>query len=116
MAAGLVAVNPLLVWYAQETRAYALLTLVVALSLWAFARALTRPGPRALALWAGAAALAMLTHYFAVFIVAAEGLWLLAGTRDRRAVLAAGAPLVALGMALGVLARYQAPSCRSSCG
>ena len=110
MAAGLVAVNPLLVWYSQETRAYALLTLVVALSLLAFARALTRPAPRALALWAGAAALAMLTHYFAVFVVAAEGLWLLAATRDRRAVLAAGAPLVALGLALGLLARHQAPT------
>ena len=110
MAAGLVAANPLLVWYAQETRAYALLTPVVALSLLAFARALTRPEPRAVALWAGAAALAMLTHYFAVFIVAAEGLWLLAATRDRRAVFTAGAPLVVLGLALGLLARHQAPT------
>ena len=110
MAAGLVAVNPLLVWYAQETRAYALLTLVVALSLLAFARALTRPGPRTLALWAAAAALAMLTHYFAVFIIAAEGLWLLTATRDRRAVLAAGTPLVVLGLVLGLLARHQAPT------
>lgn len=108
--AAVVAVNPLLVWYSQETRAYALLTLVVALSLLAFARALEDPRPGTLALWAGAAALALLTHYFAVFLVAAEGLWLLAATRPRVGVLAAGAPLVVVGLGLGLLARHQAPT------
>jgi len=109
-AAAVVALNPLLVWYSQETRAYALLTLVVALSLLAFARALAAPQPRTLALWAGAAALAMSTHYFAVFVVAAEGLWLVAATRRWAAVVAAGTPVVALGLGLGLLARYQAPT------
>ncbi len=109
-AAALVAVNPLLVWYSQETRAYALLALVVALSLFAFARALEAPRPPALALWAGAAALALLTHYFAVFLVAAQGLWLLTAARRRVAVVAAGAPVVVLGLALAFLARHQAPT------
>ena len=40
-AAALVAVNPLLVWYSQEARAYSLLVLLSAAALWCFARALT---------------------------------------------------------------------------
>ena len=43
VAAALVAVSPFLVFYSQEARAYALLTLLGALSFWLFARALRRP-------------------------------------------------------------------------
>jgi mannosyltransferase len=38
VAAALVAVNPILVWYSQEARSYALLVLLAALSLLYFAR------------------------------------------------------------------------------
>src|SRR5829696_6847352 len=40
VAAALAACSPLLVWYSQESRAYALLALMTALTLWLFARAL----------------------------------------------------------------------------
>src|SRR3954463_7067423 len=51
--AALAAVNPLLVWYSQEARAYALLALLCAASLLYFARLVRRPDDgRALALWA----------------------------------------------------------------
>src|SRR3954452_10350433 len=40
VAAALAACSPLLVWYSQESRAYALLGLATALTLWFFARAL----------------------------------------------------------------------------
>lgn len=85
IAAALVAFNPFLVWYSQEARAYALLVLFAALSLVFLAR-------RNLVWWATTAALAVATHYFAVFIVAAEAVVLLAHLR-RRALLAVGAPV-----------------------
>ena len=82
VAAALVATNPLLWWYSQEARSYALLVLFATASLAFFARA--RLGDRrALAGWAIASALALATHYFAVFIVAAEALWLLWRVRPR---------------------------------
>ena len=45
-AAALVAVNPMLLWYSQEARAYALFSLLTAVSLLYFVRALgQRPPP-----------------------------------------------------------------------
>ena len=47
ITAALVAVNPMLIWYSQEARSYALLVFFCAASLLFFARALrTRSGPR----------------------------------------------------------------------
>ncbi len=91
--AALVAVNPLFVWYSQEARAYALFVLFAAMAMLYFLRALSaeRGGhPRAsdLAAFAIAGSLALLTHYFAVFLLAPMVLWLLWASR-RRAVLAA---------------------------
>ena len=138
VAAGLVAVNPILVWYSQEARAYALLVLLTVVSLGAFAVACRRPsvtptrahpsgrthpgagrqagGRGALVLWALASALALTTHYFAIFVILPEALWLLAAARrrgaaapgetDRRAV-AAVAGVVAVGVALIPLALRQ---------
>ncbi len=99
--AALVAVNPMLIWYSQEARSYALLVFFSALSLLFFLRA--REGSRGadLALWALSSALALGSHYFAVFPVAIEGGWLLWAQRRRwRAVLAALAAVVATGAAL----------------
>ena len=98
VAAALVATNPFLVWYSQEARSYALLALLCAGSVLAFGLALrgTRGG---LAGWAAVSALAIATHYFAVFIVAAETVWLLVRLRPRRpallALLLPGAALLA---------------------
>ena len=108
-AAALVAVSPYMVWYSQEARAYALLVLLCGVSLALFAQALRRPGARWLVWWAIASALALLAHYFAVFVVAPELaalLWLV--PERRRAVLGAGAAVAAVGIALVPLAVHQA--------
>jgi mannosyltransferase len=76
-AAAFVAVNPLFVWYSQEARAYGLFVLSAALAMLCFARARTEPTPRRLALFAVTASLALLTHYFAVFLLIPMILWLL---------------------------------------
>jgi 4-amino-4-deoxy-L-arabinose transferase-like glycosyltransferase len=104
--AAIVAVHPLLVWYSQEARAYSLLVLLGALSLLFFARALERPSRRALAAWTVVAALAMATHYFAVFLVAAEAVVLVAA--HRRLLVPWVAVLVAVGLALLPLLLAQA--------
>jgi uncharacterized membrane protein len=77
VAAALVAVNPMLVWYSQEARGYALFVLLTAVSLLYFVRALDRGRRRDSVAWGIASALALATHYFAAFPIAAEALWLL---------------------------------------
>ncbi len=72
-----VAVNPLFVWYSQEARAYGLFVLAASLALLCFLRALRDPGTRHLAEFAIAASLALLSHYFAVFLLIPMALWLL---------------------------------------
>ena len=91
VAAALTALSPFLIWYSQEARAYMLFALLCGISLLFFARALRRapdPPGRDLALWAGFSALALLTHFFAGFLLAPEGLWLLWRLRSRSAVVA----------------------------
>jgi len=101
IAAALIAVNPLLIWYSQEARSYALLVLFCTASLLFFVRALRTGNGRDLTLWALASALALCSHYFAVFAVGIEALWLLIALHSRRrAVLAALAAPVATGLAL----------------
>src|SRR5919109_2685176 len=73
VTAALVAVNPYLVWYSQEARSYALFVLFVAWGLYYFIRCLSDPSRRNLGLWALASAVALCSHYFAAFIVGAEG-------------------------------------------
>jgi uncharacterized membrane protein len=77
IAAALVAVNPMLLWYSQEARAYALFVLLTALSLLYFLRALDGGRRRDFIAWGIASALALATHYFAAFPIVAEALWLL---------------------------------------
>jgi 4-amino-4-deoxy-L-arabinose transferase-like glycosyltransferase len=77
VAAALVAVNPMLLWYSQEARGYALFALLTALSLLYFVRALDRGRRRDSIAWGVASALALATHYFAAFPIAAEAFWLL---------------------------------------
>ena len=69
-AAAFVAVNPLFVWYSQEARAYGLFVLMSALAMLCFLRAQQEPTPRRLAAFAATASLALLSHYFAAFLVA----------------------------------------------
>jgi len=72
LAAALVAVNPMLLWYSQEARAYALLALFCAISLLYCVRALQDGKRRDFVLWGVFSALALATHYFAVFPLAVE--------------------------------------------
>lgn len=74
LAAALVAVNPMLLWYSQEARAYSLLCLFSALALLYCVRAMDREGSgkRDFVLWGVFSALALATHYFAVFPLVAE--------------------------------------------
>jgi 4-amino-4-deoxy-L-arabinose transferase-like glycosyltransferase len=105
MAAALVAVNPMLLWYSQEGRAYALLTLLCAVSLLYCVRALRSGSRRDFVLWGVASGLALASHYFAAFVIAVEALWLL--RRHGRAS-APGLGILALfGLALAPLAIHQ---------
>jgi mannosyltransferase len=104
--AALAAFSPLLVWYSQEARSYALLGLLGATSLYAFARLLRGRDRQALWLWAGASALALTTHYFAIFLVAGEALLLLLRAR-RPGTGAALAAVAAAALALLPLAVHQ---------
>jgi 4-amino-4-deoxy-L-arabinose transferase-like glycosyltransferase len=76
-AAALVAVNPMLLWYSQEGRAYALFALLCAVSALYFVRSLSRGRAADLTLWGLVSGLALATHYFAIFPVVVEAAWLL---------------------------------------
>jgi mannosyltransferase len=93
-AAALVAVNPMLVWYSQEARGYALLSLLTAVAALYFVRALDGGRRRDFVGWGIASALALATHYFALFPIALEAGWLL---RRRGRAAAAGLRIVLIG-------------------
>ncbi|MBK5219336.1 MAG: glycosyltransferase family 39 protein [Thermoleophilia bacterium] len=105
LAAALVAVNPMMLWYSQEARAYALLTLLCALSLLFCLRALRNGQRRDYVLWGLASGLALATHYFAVFPILVEAIVL--ARRRRGASLPGLAVLGAFGALLAPLAIHQ---------
>ena len=106
IAAVLAAVNPLLIWYSQEARAYALLVLLAALATLYGIRAARDPdGP--LWRWAIVSALALATHYFALFAIAPLAVWILIRRADRRRALLAVGLIGAAGLALLPLAADQ---------
>jgi hypothetical protein len=108
VGAALAALNPLLVWYSQEARAYSLLVLLAGLSFLFFIRLLTGdPRRRTLVLWAVVSALALATHYFAAFLVAIEAVWLLSTAANRRPIAVAAAGLGAVELALLPLLLHQ---------
>ena len=76
LAAALAAVSPFMIWYSQEAREYMLLAAFCGASVLFFARCLRSPSRRNLAWWAVFSGLAVLTHYFAAFLVAPEAIWL----------------------------------------
>jgi mannosyltransferase len=98
--AALVAVNPLFVWYSQEARAYGLFVLTAALTMLCFLRAEREPTRWHMAAFALSGVLALLSHYFAVFLLIPMILWLMTHPRLRRAGAAAVAALVLVGLAL----------------
>jgi mannosyltransferase len=100
LTAGLIAVNPLFVWYSQEARAYELYVLAAALALLCFLRAEFNPTPRRLAAFALSGSLALLTHYFGVFLLIPMCLWLLRRRQTWRVTLPAVGVIGAVGVAL----------------
>ena len=98
--AAIVAVNPLFVWYSQEARAYGLFVLMGALAMLCFLRAAAEPSPRRMGAFALTGVLALLTHYFAVFLLIPMALWLLWQRSSRRGALAASGALAVVGLAL----------------
>lgn len=77
-AAAVVALNPFLVWYGQEARPYALLVPLAAVSVLLVLRGRVW-------WWALVAGLMAWTHYFAVFLLLPEALWLLRAQGRRMA-------------------------------
>jgi mannosyltransferase len=100
VTASFVAVNPLFVWYSQEARVYALFALTSALALLYCLRARREPTRGRTAAFAVFGSLALLTHYFAVFLLLGMALWLLLGRESRRAAVGAVAVLALVGLAL----------------
>jgi hypothetical protein len=98
--AALASVNPLFVWYSQEARAYGLFVLMAAVALLLFLRCERDPSPRNLAWFALAGVLALLSHYFAVFLLLPMALWLLREPSTRRRALPALAAIAVVGLAL----------------
>jgi hypothetical protein len=87
VAGALIAVSPVLVWYSQDARPYALLVFLGALSLLCLVRAVESGTRFWLAAWALACAAAFASHWFAGFLIAPEAAWLLLrrrGSRDAR--------------------------------
>jgi mannosyltransferase len=116
IAAGLAAVSPFLIWYAQEARAYALVVLLCAASLLLYLRAREHPTAGRLAACAAVSGAAVATHYFAVFVVVAEMALLLADTRYRARIraVAAGAGVAVVVAALVPLALEQRATGRTN--
>lgn len=94
VAAGLMAVSPFAVWFSQEARMYALLMLLVLLSMllaWLAATFQTGPDPRshrtAAALWFGYGLVltgALFSHYYGLFAAPIAGVLVLAARPDRQ--------------------------------
>jgi hypothetical protein len=105
------------VWYSQEARAYALFVLTAAVAMLCFLRienaqpsgesGRSGPGSTAMLAFAASASLALLTHYFAVFLLIPMALLLLRDPRRRRAALPAIAVIAAVGLALLALVSAQ---------
>ncbi|MDQ6806290.1 MAG: glycosyltransferase family 39 protein [Actinomycetota bacterium] len=86
IAAVLTACNPLLVWYSQEARSYALMVLLTAVALLAFAHLRLQPTRRWVVTWAVASGLALATHYYAALAIVPEAIWLFGNYRSNRMI------------------------------
>jgi hypothetical protein len=92
-----------MIWYSQEATEYMLLAAMCGASFLYFARTLRQPSTKNIIWWGVFSAVALLTHFFAGFLVVPEAAWLLYSVR-RRAVVAVTAALGALELSLAPLA------------
>ena len=107
IAGALAACSPLMVWFSQEARAYALATLLSTVTVLCVLRLIDTERRRWVLGWALSAALGVATHYFVAFVVAPEAVWLLWRHRRDRRVLGAAAFVLAVAGALVPLALAQ---------
>ena len=117
IAAAIVAVNPFLIWFSQDARAYSLVFLLASLSFLFFARATRAPTGASrgdVVGWAAFSGLALATHYFAAFVVVPEALLLLRGIRPRKPILVACAAVAAVAALLLPIALHQSSTQRAS--
>ncbi len=105
-AAALAALSPAMYYYSQEARAYGMLILFAGFAFLWWLRAVRRRDGNSLAWWGLASAIALLTHYFAVFLFIPEALILIVRLGWRR-VWPPIAGVVAIGLALAPLAISQ---------
>jgi mannosyltransferase len=97
LSAGLLALNPLHLWYSQEARPYALLVCLGLGSLICLFRALRTGSPLAWAGFAGLASLAILTHVVGLVFPLVGWIWAVRSRRDAfvlRPLVAASAVIV----------------------
>jgi mannosyltransferase len=105
-AAALATFNPALYYYSQEARCYALLVFFAAAAMFFWLRAFEDGDRRSLWMWSLMSALALLTHYYAVFIFIPQTL-LLWRRHGLRPLLAPASGFVLTGIALIPLAAWQ---------
>jgi mannosyltransferase len=105
-AAALTTVNPAMYYYSQEIRCYALLILLSAAAFYYWLSVLQDGDGRSLTLWGLLSALALLTHYFALFMFIPQAALLLRRLGWRRLRVPAGVVLLT-GLALIPLALRQ---------
>jgi hypothetical protein len=73
-SAVLTALNPFLLWYTTEARMYGLAALAAAISFLLFVRLLQEPTRSSAILYGAATALALLSHYFLLFVGLAQAI------------------------------------------
>jgi 4-amino-4-deoxy-L-arabinose transferase-like glycosyltransferase len=100
LAAAFAAVNPFMIWYSQEAREYMLLAALCTASFLLFARAWRTSSTRTIVWWGVVSALALMTQYFAAFLVWPEALALLWRGRRRTTYVAVIALVVVQGVLL----------------
>jgi len=91
IAAALWALNPHLIWHAQDVRNYAIWAGLSPLTLWLFLRALDRPRLHAWLLYALAQTLALYTFFLEALFLLAQPLYLALVRRERTALKRAAA-------------------------
>ncbi len=79
LAALLLAINPYQIWHSQDVRNYTLWPALSLLSLYLMLRALDENRPTLWAAYAGAALLSLYTHYYELFVLLFENLFVLIG-------------------------------------
>jgi uncharacterized membrane protein len=115
VAAALVASNSTLLYYSQELRGYALLSLLCGLGFLTFLAVLDCRRPGSLWCWVGLSLLALATQYYAWLVVAPEAVILLAQARRGQCGLrATSAAVGAVGAGAIALAAFAASQYSSS--